>query len=403
MPRIRELAGAVLPVIALIGWLAARGTAVAASAASIPSGVPYPTDTMVFTLAGNGGNCNDCEWIAAEGPITDRTPRDFDAFIESFGGSSEGDLNGRETVRLSSNGGDLIAGLVLGEAIRRHKLTTEVGRTVPEPVDSHWQTRTSGSCYSACAYAFLGGLKRTANTGELGFHQFFSNRSVTEVVNQKDINDTSSSSQHIMGLLVIYLKEMAVDPTLLLFASSAKPSSLFVPDSDTMLKMGITNVRDKPLFSGWTIEPYHRGAVVVGKLTGGFAEDQQLAFFCRGGAPGKAFMLASWQYASALPTQAKADDQALRTAISGSTLMIGGTTIRTETGYDSIAETHVDSADRWFLTYTMSMNELIVGLKSAYIDIKIDGPHSLGDFGFDFSVPMTGLAQAARIAFKSCL
>jgi hypothetical protein len=68
LPRIRELAGAVLPVIALIGWLAARGTAVTASAGSILSGVPHPTDTMVFTLASTGGNCNGCEWIAAEGP-----------------------------------------------------------------------------------------------------------------------------------------------------------------------------------------------------------------------------------------------------------------------------------------------------------------------------------------------
>lgn len=202
--------------------------------------VPKPSDTMAFTLAGSGGNCNGCEWIAAEGPITQRTPEDFEAFLKLLGS----DADGRETVRLSSNGGNLLAGVRLGEAIRAHKMKTEVGRTLPMVSDARWQEAADGDCYSACAYAFLGGIKRSAKSGQLGFHQFYLGRSVTEAINKEDLDASNSSAQQLMGLLVIYLREMSVEPGLLFFAASSKPGDLFKPDLDLILKLGITNMRE---------------------------------------------------------------------------------------------------------------------------------------------------------------
>jgi hypothetical protein len=386
-----------------IGILCLNLASVSASGASVsnnsPFGVPHPINTMNFTLAANGGNCNGCEWIAAEGPITQDTPRDFETFLKNSGDG----LDGRETVRLNSEGGNLIAGLELGEAIRAHKMATEVGRTASDSGDPRWQETESGSCYSACAYAFLGGVKRLARVGELGFHQFYPSGSVTEAIKQGDLDKTMSSAQQVMGLLVIYLKEMSIDPALLFLASSADPSALFRPDTDMMFKLGITNMRETPLFSGWTIEPYRAGAVVTGKLSGGFNEDQQITFFCRSNLPRKVLMLASWQYASATPSQAADDDQSLRTAILGSSVAVGGRVMRQASGYDSIADSHVDKADRWFLTYVLSSDEFAAGLKSDRLEVKIDGPHSLGSFGFSFSPPTAGLDRAARIAFRSCL
>jgi hypothetical protein len=127
----------------------------AASLSDIPSGVPHPADSMVFTLAGQGGNCDTCEWIAAEGPITQRTPQDFEAFLRLFG-SAVGVVDGRETLRLDSNGGNLVAGLELGEAIRAHRLSTEVGRTVAGPSVGNltFEATAPGSCASACAMRF---------------------------------------------------------------------------------------------------------------------------------------------------------------------------------------------------------------------------------------------------------
>jgi hypothetical protein len=386
-------------IIVLVAFIIFSAISDAAAAGDFPSGVPHPGGTMVFSLAGNGGNCAGCEWIAAEGPITVRTPEDFETFLKALGS----DADGREMMRLNSNGGNLIAGLELGEAIRTHKIGTEVGQTIPEPADPKWQTTKQGGCYSACAYAFLGGIRRSAETGELGFHQFYTRGSIADAISQSDLDESRSSAQRMMGLLVIYLTEMSVDPALLSIASSADPSSVFQPDAGTMLKMGITNVRGTPLFSGWSIEPYRSGAIVTGKLSGRYNEDQQITFFCRTNVPGKVFMLSSWQYASASSSEAVADNNSIRTAVAGSSVSIGSKVVRRAAGYDSIADAHVDNADRWFLTYTLAGDEFVAALNSGSLQIKIDGPHSLGAFGFTFAPPMAGLAPAARIAFKSCL
>jgi hypothetical protein len=386
-------------MLILTGVLVSSFIAKSATPTSGPFGVPHPTNTMVFTLAGNGGNCDGCEWIAAEGPITQNTPQDFEAFLKS----SAGDLDGLETVRLNSDGGNLIAGLELGEAIRAHKMDTAVGRTVPEPIDPRVEATEIGSCYSACAYAFLGGVKRLARAGELGFHQFYTRATVAETVGQGDLDKTMSSAQQIMALLVLYLKEMSIDPAFLFLASSTEPSGLFKADTDTMLKMGITNVREIPLFSGWTIEPYRAGAVVTGKLSGGFTEDQQITFFCRGSMPGKVLMLASWQYASASPSRAADDNKSIRNAILGTSVAVGGKVVRRAIGYESIIDAHVDNTDKWFLTYVLNSDEFAGGLNSGNLHIEVEGPHSLGSYGFRFSPPMANLVKASRIAFKSCL
>jgi hypothetical protein len=119
--------------------------------------------------------------------------------------------------------------------------------------------------------------------------------------------------------------------------------------------------------------------------------------------PGKVFMLASWQYAAAAPIHAADDNNAIRTAIWGSSVSVGGRVVRQATGYDSISDPHVDDADSWFLTYSLQSEEFSASLKSGKLDVRIDGPHSLGSYGFSFSPPMANLARAVRIAFKSCI
>jgi hypothetical protein len=166
---------------------------------------------------------------------------------------------------------------------------------------------------------FLGGVKRIASGGQLGFHQFYLGPSVSEAV-KSDRGKSISSTQELMGLLVIYFEEMSIDPALLFLASFNDRESLFSPKSEAMLKLGVTNVNEIPSFSGWTIEPYRSGAVVTGKLSGGFVEDQQITFFCRANSPGKVYMLASRQYDYHAPD----DDRGIRTAIWGSSVSIAG-------------------------------------------------------------------------------
>jgi hypothetical protein len=189
---------------------------------------------------------------------------------------------------------------------------------------------------------------------------------------------------------------------LLSLASGADPTSIYRPDAATALKLRVTNWRSTPDFTGWTIEPYRAGAVVTGKLTqGAEMEGQQLTLFCRTNAPGKVFLMASWQYRSAAPGQAAEDNAAIRTYINGSAVSVGGKMVRRGQGYDNIADAHVDNADRWFLTYALDASEFSAGLSSGKLQLDIDGPHFLGMPTFE--PPTAGLAATTRIAFKSCL
>jgi hypothetical protein len=158
--------------------------------------------------------------------------------------------------------------------------------------------------------------------------------------------------------------------------------------------------RETPLLTGWTIEPYRAGAVVTGKLSGGIIEDQQITFFCRSNLPGKVLMLVSWHHAWASPSRAADDNNSIRTAIWEVSVAVGGKVVRRSSGYDSIAAAHVDNTDRWFITYILTADEFVAGLKSGRLEIAADGPNSLGLYASRVSPPTIDLGRAARIAFN---
>jgi hypothetical protein len=91
-----------------------------------------PMHPMTFRDAGNGGNCNSCEWLVGDGEITADTPRDFERFMADKGYSS--------LLYLNSPGGNLGAGIELGQEIRAHGLSTAVAVSVSN--GSGWEERT---------------------------------------------------------------------------------------------------------------------------------------------------------------------------------------------------------------------------------------------------------------------
>jgi hypothetical protein len=72
-------------------------------------------------------------------------------------------------VVLDSPGGDLAAGMMLGEMLRQGGWNTTVGASY------HFQgTARVALCTSACVYAFVGGVNRIMmRDGTLGVHKFF--------------------------------------------------------------------------------------------------------------------------------------------------------------------------------------------------------------------------------------
>jgi hypothetical protein len=338
---------------------------------AFPSAFAQPSSTMEFRLASTGG-ASCCEWISAEGPITQRTPEDFVSFV-----NGKGIQGAAETIYLSSPGGDLIAGMRLGEVIRKRKFGT---------------TTKGGRCMSACAYAFLGGITREADAGQIGFHQFFMPLSADAALGTQSGADDASATQALVGLIAIYLKEMEIDPEVLFLASGTEPKNIYLPDADTLVRLKITT-RTNDEFGGWTIEPYQAGAVVTGTWFDTHDQKTQLTFFCRKSNPDTVFLLASWNYPAPV--------QDFRNAILGSRLKLGGFTVREHKGMKGVADLHADNTGRYLLTFPLTTSEYARALQSD-IAVEIDVPHVYGR-QFQFVPPISGLKERTAIAFRSCL
>jgi hypothetical protein len=240
---------------------------VAAVIGALVSPAATSAEEMTFALAGNGGNCGGCEWIAAEGEIVSDTPQRFQAFIEENGSY-------RWSVVLSSDGGNLGAALELGEIFHDMGLSTSVGKTVLDPELAYMglgaKMKTAGTCASACAYAFLGGVERYASEGELGVHQFYG------LENSAPTKET----QAIVGLLLIYLMEMDVDWGLLaqsLFTESDEMHWL----TETELREFSATTENKDYNEPWQLEPYRGGLIATATHHANATETAQMTFFCR--------------------------------------------------------------------------------------------------------------------------
>jgi hypothetical protein len=155
-------------------------------------------EPMRFTQAGT--------YIVAQGDITSETPAEFGRLSATPG----------MDLYFDSPGGNLIAGLELGRLIRRAGLNTRVAPS-------------GAGCYSACVYAFAGGVVRTYDGhGELGVHQFHGGLSERSV-------------QTTLALLSGYLDEMGVDHRLLEVASLVPPEEVQAIPVKAAQEWGLAN------------------------------------------------------------------------------------------------------------------------------------------------------------------
>jgi hypothetical protein len=183
-------------------------------------------EPMHFEIRETAGKCCG-NWIQATGDITAHTPADFEAFLSSSKLMPK-------IVRLNSGGGSLGGGLMLGELFRARNFATEVGSgkinsDVPTPGDKNVYTKTPGSCISACAMAFLGGVERKLDPdSSLTFH-VVSNRDVSEI----DLPE-------ITTLESLYFLEMGVDTRLMTLMIEAGPNVMRVIRPDEARKLRVT-------------------------------------------------------------------------------------------------------------------------------------------------------------------
>lgn len=216
------------------------GVFLSLSGAALGTGLHQP---MTFTVhepcEGTGSVCNP--YILAQGTIVSTTPNDFLRYVKN--------RKFKPQILFDSPGGNLAAGLQLGRLIRQFKMDTYIGgpserlmnEIVPEPI-----------CFSACAYAFLGGVIRNVEDGgRFGVHRFRGSA--------KDRGE--AVAQVTTTVLSAYLDEMGVDRQFLDLASltPANQIRLLTPQEARLLNVDNT---DQPL-SAWRLEADAHGRLAL--------------------------------------------------------------------------------------------------------------------------------------------
>lgn len=94
-------------------------------------------------------------YIQGIGRITPDTPARLEQFLKTD------DARMTKSIALHSPGGDLSAGMKLGEIIRKAGYSTYISRSIPLDEAMDIYNYPQGECLSACALAFLGGITRS--------------------------------------------------------------------------------------------------------------------------------------------------------------------------------------------------------------------------------------------------
>lgn len=153
------------------------------------------------------------EYIFADGYICPDTDQKFQQFLDQNPVKAPNRI-----VVLNSGGGDVAAGLQMGEIIRQAKMWTQVGSQFPLMIGGNQNIPANvvpfiprpaappfpGYCYSSCTFTFMGGVHRTIDYGSnYGVHRFEFTEKVDSPADQAQINSAA---------LVQYVHEMGISP-----------------------------------------------------------------------------------------------------------------------------------------------------------------------------------------------
>jgi hypothetical protein len=123
-----------------------------------------PAAAMTFQTITGPAACAESACILAEGMIDQKSAGDLARYVR------DNHIKAGALVVLNSEGGVLLYGLNLGETIRRSGFST----TVQGYDAATHQFRAGGECASACAFTFLGGVRRDVGEGSrIGVHQIY--------------------------------------------------------------------------------------------------------------------------------------------------------------------------------------------------------------------------------------
>lgn len=210
-------------------------------------------DTMQFVrFSPCMGNASFCRpRLLATGTLDSEAPNRLAALL------SAGDYP--ETVVFDSPGGSLVAGIKLGRLIRANGLNTVV-----ESAYSEERYKEAGaqpelvelaadvSCYSACAYAFMGGVSRTlGEDARIGVHQFYGMESTS----------SESNAQIAVATLSQYMLSMGIDRDLLDVASFTDSAEVLVIPHTSAQNYNLDN--QSPALGEWKLKALSDGTLLL--------------------------------------------------------------------------------------------------------------------------------------------
>ncbi|MGJ4993413.1 hypothetical protein ACQR0Z_03285 [Bradyrhizobium sp. HKCCYLS3077] len=141
----------------------------------------------------------------------------------------EAHLKPGDVVLLSSPGGNLDQGVLMGEIIRARGLSTAVGA-----VDKSGRIRPA-SCASACVFTFAGGQTRYGLDGSaLGVHRFTS---------AARGDDAVADTQRVTGAILGYVTRMGISPQVIEAMSQTRDIRWLEPNEAEAMKLVTTPIK----------------------------------------------------------------------------------------------------------------------------------------------------------------
>lgn len=181
-------------------------------------------------------------YIYINGVITTDTPKKLKQVIEA------NNLD-KAIVVLNSIGGNLFAGMELGEIIRSNGFYTYLGR---ENASAEKLRLLNGECYSSCVFAFTGGVYRfIEDDDKIGVHRFSS---------KVDIGNELEAAQVISAVTARYFEKMGVQSGLFERMSLADSLDIDILTKDEALQLNLANNGILP--TAWSYESSEDGQVI---------------------------------------------------------------------------------------------------------------------------------------------
>lgn len=162
---------------------------------------------MTYEKVTGAGECAVRTCVVASGEIGGDDAEAFAGFLKRQ------DIRPGSLLILNSPGGDLVQALTISGHVRKAGLSTHVGSYDHRS----GELRPGGACASACAYAFLGGVSRTASKGaKLGVHQLHAQRGDVSI----------ADSQLLTSMIAANIKRLGGSVDILIVALRTPPESM---------------------------------------------------------------------------------------------------------------------------------------------------------------------------------